>query len=143
MADYSICTNASCGTTAEGRITTCPACGAAMRPPAASKARAWVLIGTGLFLIGFMGWIWSLLWTMLRNPGIEYDGSRFAGTADDAQLIELIFSAVILFGACGLSYGVYMLATGRESQAAKKVLLGLVAILVAIGGVVRYGLRPV
>ncbi|HEY0014316.1 MAG TPA: hypothetical protein VGB79_15845 [Allosphingosinicella sp.] len=140
MADYSTCTDPACGTTIEGRPAACPKCAAPMRRLRESKIRAFVLMGTGLFLIGFMGWIWSLLWRMLWNPGVEHDGSRFAGTADDAQLVMLLFSAVILFGICGFSYGVYMLATGRESDAAKKVLIGLVTLLVAIGGIIRYGI---
>jgi hypothetical protein len=140
MAEYSSCTEPTCATTVEGRLEACPKCGRPMRRLGESKVRAFFLIATGLFLIGFMGWIWATLWPTLRRPGADVDGSRFTGSADDAQLIELLFGSVVLFGIVGLAYGIYMLTSGRESAGFKKALLGLVALLFAIGGFIRYAL---
>jgi hypothetical protein len=139
MADYSTCRDAACGTTVAGRPGACPNCGGPMRRLRESKLRASVLIGAGLFLILFMGWIWSVLWAQLRRPGVEIGGSTFTGSASDAQLVELLFASVMAVGAASLGYGLYMLVSGRESAGFRKLMLGLLALLFAIGGYIRYG----
>lgn len=140
MADYSTCRDPTCGTTVEGRPETCAKCGGPMRRLGESKLRAFVLIGTGLFLITFMGWIWAMLWPMLRNPGVEIDGSSFTGSESDARLIELLFAALVLFGVFGLVYGLSMAITGRESSGFKRGVLALAGLLVGIGVVIQYSL---
>jgi uncharacterized membrane protein YjgN (DUF898 family) len=111
-----------------------------MRRLGESKLRASLLIGTGLFLILFTGGIWWTLWDMLLNPGVDFGGSRFTGTAEAAQLIMMLFSALILFGACGLAFGITMLVSGRESGALRKGVIVSLAILIAIGGFIHYAL---
>ncbi|HEX8193487.1 MAG TPA: hypothetical protein VF552_11375 [Allosphingosinicella sp.] len=140
MADYSTCTDPTCGTTVEGRPPACPTCAKPMRRLGESKIRGGVLIATGLFLVLFPAWIWWYLWDMLRNPGVDFGGSRFTGTSGDAELIMLLFSALMLFGACGLAYGIYMVTTGRESSGFRNAIFALLGLLVAVGGVIRYGI---
>ena len=57
-----------------------------------SKLRAGVLIGSGLFLILFMGWIWSMLWEQLLHPGVAIGGSTFTGSEGDAFAVMLLFA---------------------------------------------------
>ena len=97
------------------------------------RARGWVLLPLGLFLVLFMGAIaWNLMPAMLF-PGVEAGGSTFTGTAQQAQLIVGIFALVIAFGALCVVNGGFMIVTGRRSRALTVVMLLIFAILFAIG----------
>lgn len=135
MADQSTCVSPLCGITIEGSETKCPECGWAMRSSRNIRTRGRVLLGCGLFLVLFMGWIaWSLLPTLLR-PGADYEGGTFTGDKNQAQMILGLFGLVILFGALGTVNALYMIVTGRQNRVFVIVTLLLAAALVAFAWV--------
>jgi hypothetical protein len=104
------------------------------------RARGWVLILVGLFLVLFMAAIaWSVGPLMLK-PGIEIDGTTFTGTAEQGQIFLALFGLVGGFGALCLVNGLHMVATGRRSQAFTRITLLLFFLLLAAGMAVRRGL---
>ena len=132
MSDRSTCLSPLCGITIEGDAKKCPKCGWAMRGTRNIRARGWLLLGCGLFLILFMGWIsWSLLPSLLR-PGVEYENGSFTGTKEQAQIILGLFGMVILFGVVGTANAVYMITTGRQSRVFVIVTLLLAVALLAV-----------
>ena len=93
MGDFATCRDASCGTRVKGRAATCPTCAGAMRNDGASKARGGLLLGLGLFLILFMGWISASLMPAAMPAGLSPgDGPTFTGTAEQGRTIVWIAS---------------------------------------------------
>ena len=107
------CPSPACGARVEGLAPICPQCGEAMP---AGRARGWVLVCIGLFLMLFMGAIAITVGRPMLEPGVEMGGSTFTGTAEQARTVIQLFGAIILFGAVSAAYGVYMIATGRQSR---------------------------
>ena len=138
MEERSTCLSPACGITVPGTLTKCPQCGWAMRGPRNIRARGWVLVGLGLFLVVFMGTIaWSLLPAMLR-PGREMAGGlTFTGSSSDAEFAWTIFALVILFGLLSIVNGGYMVARGRPNRPLTVVGLAIIAILLAVGWTIR------
>ena len=132
MADQSTCLSPLCGITIEGSEKKCPKCGWAMRGARNIRARGWVLLCCGLFLVLFMGWIAWSLWPTLVRPGVDYENGRFTGTKDQAQMILGLFGLVILFGALGTVNALYMITTGRQNRVFVIVTLLLAAVLVGV-----------
>ncbi|HEX8365681.1 MAG TPA: hypothetical protein VF603_10410 [Allosphingosinicella sp.] len=124
------CPSPACGARIEGIAPVCPQCGEALP---AGRARGWLLLGLGLFLVIFMGAIAAMVGGPMLQPGVEVDGSTFTGTADQAQTVIQLFGAVILFGAVTAAYGVYMIATGRQSRLFLIASLLLFALLGLLG----------
>lgn len=134
MADLSTCNSPTCAVTVEGRLDHCPKCGGPMRAVRESRARGWILLFLGLFLILLMGGIlWYLAPSMLR-PGAEMaDGPSFSGTPEQARTALALFGAVILFGLVATANGLFIIKTGRQSWVFVAVALVVAAILVWIG----------
>lgn len=131
MANLSVCESPTCAITVEGGAAICPKCGGPMREIRESKARAWILIVIGLFLILLMGGITLAMAPMLLNPGVASDGgSSFDGTAEQARMVLALFLVVIGFGVSSTLNGIYMLKTGRQSRAfiVAAIILGLLLV---------------
>lgn len=103
-----------------------------MRTPRTVRITGWVLLACGLFLVGFMGYIWSVVAPSMAHPGDRTGGTTFTGTAEQAQTIFTVFAAVIVFGLGSIVYGLWMIVTGRRSIAMMIGVLVLAAALVAI-----------
>jgi len=134
MANLSTCVKPTCAVTLEGKVATCPKCGGPMRMVAESRARGWVLLIIGLFLVLFMGAITLSLAPMMLQPGKDMDGGGFSGTADDARMILVLFGVVIAFGVTSASYGAYQLIFRRESKVfiVLTLLLAIVLVLACV-----------
>ncbi|HYD14253.1 MAG TPA: hypothetical protein VEC11_15515 [Allosphingosinicella sp.] len=133
MAAYTVCRDPKCATLVEGKVAACPKCGGAMRTVGESPWRGIVLLMCGLILLIGMGMITWNLYPSLTNPGVDLpDGSSFTGTAEQAQIILLLFAAVIVFGLVATANGVYMLITKQQSKAFMFISLGLAAVLLII-----------
>ena len=132
MADHSTCLSPTCGAWADGAPAACPKCGGPMRVKRGSTARGWVLLFLGLFLVGFMGVITLNVAPTLLYPGKEVDGGTFTGTAEDARMIFALFGLVILIGLTSLLYGIFQIATRRESKAFIGLSLLLAAALILL-----------
>jgi hypothetical protein len=130
MTATSTCYAMSCGHVEPGMVATCPKCGRKMRSGKAVRVLGGLMTTCGLFLIGLMGTITVRMLPMLRHPGAEMPGgSRFTGTADQAQLILTLFAVVIAFGVLATGVGGFQLATGRRSRRATVGMLAFSAIL--------------
>lgn len=132
MADLSTCNSPTCAFTVEGDAEICPRCGGPMRAVRESRARGWVLLLIGLFLILFMAAITWNMAPMLMEPGADSDGGRFTGTADQARMILMLFAAIIAFGAASAANGAFQIATGRQSKVFTALALLIAAGLIAI-----------
>lgn len=75
-----------------------------------------VLLLTGLFLIVFMGAIAIYLAPSMLNPGEEESGTRFTGTAGDANIIFILFGLVMAFGAGSSLNGLWQIIRGRTNK---------------------------
>lgn len=130
MADFATCLDASCGTRVPGRAATCPICAGAMRNDGASKLRGGLLLGLGLFLLLFVGWIALWMLPAMLPPGLSPgNGPTFTGTAEQGRTIIALFAGLITFAATAAAYGVYMLVTGRQNRLIMVVSLLLFAAL--------------
>ena len=132
MPAVSTCLAPSCRTVAEGTVATCPACGGKMRTPRTVRVAGWVLLVCGVFLAGFMSYLWSALAPSMAHPGDTAGGATFTGTAEQARAIFTMFGAVIVFGLASIAYGLWMIVTGRRSIAMMIGVLVLAAALIAI-----------
>ena len=132
MPAVSTCLAPSCRTKVEGTVAICPNCGKRMRTPRSVRIAGWVLVACGVFLVGFMSYLWSVLAPLMSHPGNTTAGATFTGTAEQAQTILNVFGAVIVFGLGSLAYGLWMIVTGRRSIALMIGLLVLAAALIAI-----------
>jgi ABC-type Na+ efflux pump permease subunit len=104
------------------------------------RVRGRVLVAVGLFLVLSMGAIaWNLAPIMV-SPGVEVDGSTFAGTAAQGQIFLGLFGLVGLFGAMTVANGAWMMATGRRSPAGTCISMILFLLLFALGWAIRRGL---
>jgi hypothetical protein len=129
MANRSTCLSPLCGITVEGSLKKCPQCGWAMRGQRNIRARGWVLLACGLFLVLFMGAItWNMLPTLLY-PERAIEVGTFTGTPDQARTFLNLFLLVIGFGALGTVNALYMIATGRQSRWFVIATLALAAFL--------------
>jgi len=132
MPAVSTCLAPSCRNQVEGSVSACPACGGKMRTPRTVRIAGWVLLVCGVFLAGFMSYLWSVLAPSMAHPGDTTGGTTFTGTAEQAQTIFTVFAAVIVFGLGSIAYGLWMIVTGRRSIAMMIGVLVLAAALVAI-----------
>lgn len=104
------------------------------------RARGWVLVAVGLFLMLFMAVIaWNLA-PMMLSPGVETGGSTFTGTAGQGRIFLGLFALVGLFGAMSVANGVWMIATGRRSRAGVRFFLLLLVPLLVLGWAIRRGM---
>jgi len=132
MPAVSTCLAPSCRTKDEGTVNPCPNCGGKMRTPRTVRIAGWVLLVCGVFLAGFMSYLWSVLAPLMAHPGDTTGGATFTGTAEQAQTIVTVFAAVIVFGLGSIAYGLWMIVTGRRSIAMMIGVLVLAAVLIAI-----------
>jgi hypothetical protein len=117
MADLSVCNSPTCAFTAEGNLSQCPKCGGPMRAVRESRARGWVLVFLGLFMVGMMAVIIMNMAPSLMQAGQEMsDGSSFNGTAEQARLILYLFWGLAAFGALMGINGVHQIRTGYNSK---------------------------
>lgn len=133
MAEISTCISHRCLYSQAGSASVCPRCGAAMWPTRSWRIRGWVLIGTGLFLIGFvLALLWFIVPLVLRGEeGV--DGARFTGDWNVAAFMFGLFALLLAFGAGAVAGGVKQVRTGRRSAGMIKLMLVLTAVLM-IGG---------
>lgn len=136
MPETSTCYSLICGGTVDGTVAKCPKCGSRMRTSRGIKRLGWVLLLLGLFLFGMMA---VLTWNtapMLLYPGeTTAGGSRYTGTAEQAQWIFGLFGIVAVFGLGTMINGAYQITTGRRSRAITFATLALAAILFGIAWV--------
>ena len=132
MTAVSTCVAPSCRTKVDGTVKTCPNCGKRMRTPRTVRAAGWVLLVCGLFLVGLMSYLWVVLAPSMAHPGDTAAGTTFTGTAQQAQTILTVFGAVIVFGLGSITYGLWMIVTGRRSIAMMIGVLVLGAALIGI-----------
>jgi hypothetical protein len=130
MPAFSTCTK--CGFNAEGSVTACPRCNAPTRIVRESRARGWILVFCGLFLIGLMGWITLAIGPAMLHAGEDSGGMSFSGTPEQARMILLLFGVVIAFGATSLAYGLFQIVFRRESKAFILVTIAMTLVLVAV-----------
>jgi hypothetical protein len=136
MANISVCESPTCAITVDGAAGACPKCGGPMRQITESKARAWVLIILGLFLVLMMGAITLAMLPMLLDPGAETDGgSSFSGTPQQAQMVLMLFGVVIAFGIAATANGFTMLKTGQQSRIfiVINIILGVLLVIAVWG----------
>lgn len=129
------CLSPTCGAKVEGLAPICPQCG---EPMPAGRARGWVLVCIGIFLMLFMGAIAAMVGRPMLQPGVEVGGSTFTGTAEQARTVIQLFGAIILFGAVSAAYGVYMIATGRQSRTFVVAALLIFALLGVLGSTILH-----
>ncbi len=142
MPAYTVCRKATCATLVEGKADSCPKCGGPMRSVGESPLRGIVLLLCGLILLGLMGTIAWNMYPTLTHPGVTVEGSTWNGTADQAQIVLLLFAAVIVFGLVATANGIYMLVTRQQSRTFMFVSLGLAAALLVITFVAMARLKP-
>ncbi len=143
MAAYTVCQDPKCATLVEGKVAACPKCGGAMRTVGESPWRGIVLLICGLLLVIGMGVITLNMYPSLSNPGVRtIEGTTWTGTAEQAQIVLLLFAAVIVFGLVATANGLYMLITKQQSKAFMFVSLGLAAVLLIITFVTMGKLKP-
>ena len=141
MAETSTCLSPLCGVTVEGSHRKCPQCGRAMRGTRNIRARGWVLLGCGLFLVLFMGAItWAMLPTLLDPERAIAEGT-FTGTPEQASTFLQLFLLVIGFGALGTVNALYMIVTGRQNRWFVIATLALAAILYAFAYSITGGFK--
>jgi len=133
MPETSTCFSLVCGETVEGNVTKCPKCGSRMRTSRGVRGLGWFLLVLGLFLAGMMAVLTRNMAPMLLHPGEAVEGgSRYTGTAGQAQWILWLFALVGVFGLGTMVNGGYQIATGRRSRAITFATLGLAAILLVV-----------
>jgi len=132
MPAVSTCLAPSCKTKVEGTVASCPTCGGRMRTPRSVRIAGWVLLICGVFLAGFMSYLWQALAPSMAHPGETSGGATFTGTAQQAQAIFTTFGAVTVFGLAASAYGLWMIVTGRRSVAMMIGVLVLAAALIVI-----------
>jgi hypothetical protein len=104
------------------------------------RARGWVMVAAGVFLILLMAAIVRAMAPAMLRPGASIDGTTFTGSPQQAQLFLGLLGLVALFGALSALNGLYMIAAGRRSPAGARLLLALFFLLFALGWAVRRGL---
>ena len=73
----------------------------------AFRGLALVVLGALLFFgVGLL--LWMML-PMLMDPGVQYGGSTFNGTAAQGRGIAFLLGAVCAFGALAGAFGVWLL----------------------------------
>jgi hypothetical protein len=132
MPNISTCNSPTCAVTVDGQVQTCPKCGGPMRHLTESKARAWLLVFCGVFLILMMGGITLVTAPMMLQPGSEFGDSSWEGTREQGQIALALFGVVILFGFASLGNGLYMLKTGKQHRGFIVATLVLVALLALV-----------
>jgi MFS family permease len=103
-----------------------------MRTPRSVRIAGWVLLVCGVFLAGFMSYLWAVLAPSMSHPGDTAGATTFNGTAEQARAILNTFGAVIVFGLGSIAYGLWMIVTGRRSIAMMIGVLVLAAVLIAV-----------
>jgi hypothetical protein len=111
------------------------------REPARNwRARGWVMVAAGLFLIVLIAAIALIMAPAIARPGVAVGGTTFTGTREQAQILLGVLGLVALFGALCVASGAHMIATGRRSSAGVRIIYALFLALVAVGWAVRIGL---
>jgi hypothetical protein len=98
-----------------------------------SRARGWILLVTGPLLVAMMLAICSSLWPTLIDPAGAIARGEYTGTADQAELIALMFAGLILFGLLCTANGLQWVITGRQSKILMVLSLALAAGVVLVG----------
>lgn len=114
MADFSTCSARLCKTETPGFVDKCPACGSRVVTSRRIRILGWVSIACGLFLVAFMGYITLAMLPTLSNAGVQVDGGRWTGTAEQARMVLNLFYTIIGFGVLAAVAGIWQVATGRR-----------------------------
>lgn len=131
MADISTCTARACRAVTPGLADACPRCGARVLTSRRVRILGWLLLGIGLFLIAFMGYITLQTYDSFARPGAaSAGGSRFTGDAEQGRQILTVFWLVIAVGALSAVNGVWQIVTGRRNMILVAISLLTAAVLV-------------
>lgn len=114
MADFSTCTSNVCKVETPGIVDKCPACGSRVVTSRRIRIMGWLSIACGLFLVCFMGYITLAMLPTLSNAGMQVDGGRWNGTAEQARMVLNLFYTVIGFGVLATFAGIWQVVTGRR-----------------------------
>jgi hypothetical protein len=98
--------------------------------PQVSKARAWIALGSGVFIVVLM----SGTWFFVAKLVVE---NHIASNADDARFIGQVFTTfalIIVAGFLGIANGIAQLRSGRRNLVLTVAML--VVFLAALGTVV-------
>lgn len=125
--DLSMCW--SCGYQTHQFRSTCPQCGAGLLSRRWSRRFGSVLTVLGLILTVGMTVLLVKLSPMLSHPGVDYGGSRFAGTPSQALMVWGVLSAVFVFGATATAYGAWTVATGKRNRTVVYAMVGIFSSL--------------
>ena len=142
MAAYTVCRRATCATLVEGKVDACPKCGGPMRNIGESPLRGITLLVLGLILFVGMGVIFLNTWPTFSHPGVQIEGSRFTGTAEQGRQALTLFAAVIVFGLLAIVNGIYMLVTRQQSKVFVILTLGVAVILIVFTFVILGQAKP-
>ena len=115
----------SCGYETHKFLSSCPQCGKGMLSKRWSRRFGWVLFLCGLFLAGLMGTIIYFTAPTMLRPGIDINGTRFSGTAEQGKFFLGIFGVVAAFGVTSMLYGLYQIKTGRRDKRVIYLLVGI------------------
>jgi hypothetical protein len=126
MADFSICTSASCKTETPGIVDKCPVCGGRVITSRRVRLMGWLSIACGVFLVLFMGYITMVMYPSLTNAGMSVEGGRWTGTAEQAQMVLNLFYTVVGFGVLATAAGIWQVVTGR-----RHILIMIVTLVAA------------
>jgi hypothetical protein len=89
----------------------------------------------GTALVAIVAAVMLATVSQLLFPGRAIEGTRFAGSAEDARIILLVFAAVMAVGVTSVVYGLWMWYTRREDR---RVMAVMVVIFAALFVVVRW-----
>jgi MFS family permease len=97
--------------------------------PQKAKARGWVAIVAGVFIVALMGGVWIFLLKLIAENRTSFSG------AANAQFLGQVFTAfalIIIAGFGGIANGIIMLRTGRRSKILFALLIMCVLAAVVI-----------
>ena len=82
---------------------------AAQSPPKRQTFRGTALVVLGALLFFGVGFLLWMMLPMLMDPGVQYGGSTFNGTASEGRGIAFLLGAVTAFGALACAFGIWLL----------------------------------
>ncbi len=129
MAKSSTCSSKRCGTTVEGTVGKCPACGSYMRASSGIRTIGCLVFLMGLFFAGAFGAIMLAALPTMLDPAKAIANHTANGTLEQMKAIRLLFLTFLLTGLVHLFFGTRILKTGRPVRnLALYILLSLVPI---------------
>jgi hypothetical protein len=113
MTKTSSCIKRGCGTTVDGTVGLCPACGSMMRPSGGVRMIGCVVFFLGLFFAGAFGAIMMVSLPTMLDPAAAIANKTAQGTLEQLSAIRLMFLSFFFAGLVFLFFGTKLLKTGR------------------------------